>query len=555
MAENKKPMSFCFRFTLVLFFAWSLPALALMGETNSGGCLQWRGMHSLNGRQGNATGVEINVENTHGCESRRFEVKLTSLTFGRAAATLLPTAYSRPGIQRLRWMLVPGVYNVRVRDGQSILLNRTFQVARSGTITYGWNDPLGPKVEPAILWEKGISVWGAYTYEPLLDTPTNTGNFNQLPNQVATVELRPSLKASGKDWKATLRPRVIGTRKVIPSTGTLARTDLKAKVIVSEAFGTYDATETLSLSYGLQNFQWGPAESASPSNFIFHDNVQAKDSLFETRGKHLLRVNYTPLAHLSEVLLVEPSTNGEQEFEYNEKYSRKVLLKSEYSWAGGSSYAGLVLGWRENFGKSLGEYASTEVLAGLDVYLDANHHQGNLAYYPTSIPTGPTSQVTLLTQSRRENPQFSHFLAAGGRYSFGSGNEARLEGIYQSSGYSPEEFLSAWNALIPSSGRQLLLLPTNTQIANQNGLEFPGRRYAYLSFRFPDVLGVQELTIYLRSLWSLQDHSNASYLSAEKSIGEHGNVFGNINVNSGNPATELRGLMRYSGTIGYRQTW
>ncbi|MGZ3695991.1 MAG: hypothetical protein ACXWQO_18110, partial [Bdellovibrionota bacterium] len=291
------------------------------------------------------------------------------------------------------------------------------------------------------------------------------------------------------------------------------------------------------------------------SNFIFHDKVLAKDQLFETRGKHLLRVNYTPLPQWSEVLLVEPTTNGEDEFEYGEKYSRKVLLKSEYSWAGGSSYAGLILGWRERFGKSLGEYASTEVLSGLDVYIDGHHHQQDLAYYPTSVPTGPATHVTLLAQSHREDPRFSHFLVAGARYSFGSGNEARLEGIYQSSGYSPEEILATWNALTLSSGRQLLLLPTNTQIASQNGLDFPGRRYAYLSFRFPDVLSVQDLTIYLRSLWSLQDHSNASYLSAEKSIGEHGTVFGNININSGSPATELRGLIRYSATAGYRQTW
>ncbi|MGZ3711653.1 MAG: hypothetical protein ACXVBE_07845, partial [Bdellovibrionota bacterium] len=158
-------MSFLFRSTLILFFACSLPALALTGERNSSGCMQWRGLHALSERNGIATAVEMSLENAHGCESRKFEVKLTSLAFGRAAATILPNAYGRPGIRKLRWMLVPGVYNVHVRDERGVLVNRTFQVARSGAISYGWNDPAGPKLEPAVLWEKGISAWGALTYE------------------------------------------------------------------------------------------------------------------------------------------------------------------------------------------------------------------------------------------------------------------------------------------------------------------------------------------------------------------------------------------------------
>jgi hypothetical protein len=306
------------------------------------------------------------------------------------------------------------------------------------------------------------------------------------------------------------------------------------------------------MTYGLQSYQWGPAEAGSPSNRIFRETVRAQDVLYELKGHHLLRANFTPTQNWSEVALFEITDNGQAELEAEERFARKALLKSELSWGGGANYAGVVLGARERRGAWVGEYGSVEIVDGLSAYIDTSHEQGSLAWYPIVESSGAP---TVLSQSKRDDAHINTFAVTGVRYAFESGSDLRAEWVFQEAGYTTDEVTRAWDAMTSSDPPQAVLAPLNAARWARNGLEFPGRHYALLSYRLPDAFNTKDWTLYFRALLSMQDWSSASYISSENAIGTNGTLFGSLSATAGRVDSELRGLVGTAITLGYRYAW
>jgi hypothetical protein len=387
--------------------------------------------------------------------------------------------------------------------------------------------------------EASLTLWTAAGYHDPVDSAVNPGNaVYRLPQWLGAAEARTDVRLAWRAATLVARPKLVLSADYASTVGGAAsRSDSSATVLWPEVFATWAAADRLAVTYGLQNFQWGPAEAAGPSNRIFRDTVQAKDVLYDVKGHHLLRVNLTPERDWTEVLLLEITGNGDPEFEAGEPFSHKALLKSELAWNGSADYAGFVVGWREGTGAWLGEYLSIGLTGGLSAYLDASHQQGSLAWYPDQG----------FSQSRKSESRIYTFSVAGLRYAFENGNDLRVEWVYQEAGYSADEIAEAWGILRES--------PQAPATARHAGLEFPGRQYAFASFRVPDLLGVKNWQAYARCLVSLQDGSLAAYLSTEAAVGGAGTAFAGIMATSGNEASELRGALGTAITIGYRHAW
>ena len=384
-----------------------------------------------------------------------------------------------------------------------------------------------------------VTLWGAGSYRDPVDSAVNPNNtVFRLPQWLGTLEGRSEVRLTGEQVTVVVRPKlVLSADATTAAAGAASRSATSSEVIWTEAFATYTPFDAVAVTYGLQNFQWGPAEAAGPSNRIFRDTIQAKEVLYDVRGHHLLRLNVTPHRDWTEVFLLELSGNGEPAFEAGESFAHQALLKSEYVWNGGADYGGLVVGWREHAGGWLGEYLSVGLTDGLSGYLDASHQQGSLAWYPDRG----------FSQSRASESRIYTFLVAGLRYAFESGNDARLEWVFQEAGYSAAEVGDAWDTLRSS--------PQALGYAQQSGLEFPGRQYLHASLRVPDAFRVKDWTLYARCLVSLQDGSVAAYGSTEAAVGGAGTVFAGIRITAGSAASELRGAVRTAITIGYRHAW
>jgi hypothetical protein len=387
--------------------------------------------------------------------------------------------------------------------------------------------------------EASLTVWAAAGHRVPVDSSLNPENaVLRLPQWLGTVETRTDVRLTWRAATLVARPKLVLSADYTDAVGEAAsRTDTSATVVWPELFATYAAADRLAVTYGLQNFQWGPAEAAGPSNRIFRDTVQAKDVLYDVKGRHLLRVNLTPERDWTEVLLLEITGNGDPEFEAGEPFSHKALLKSELAWNGSADYAGFVVGWREGTGAWLGEYLSVGLTGGLSAYLDASHQQGSLAWYPDRG----------FAQSRKSDSRIYTFSVAGLRYAFENGNDLRVEWVYQEAGYSADETAAAWSILRDS--------PQAAATLQHSGLEFPGRQYAFASFRVPDLLAVKNWQVYARCLVSLQDGSLAAYLSTEAAVGSAGTAFAGVMMTGGSDASELRGALGTAITIGYRHAW
>ncbi len=403
-----------------------------------------------------------------------------------------------------------------------------------------------------VSFEPNTAVWGAVTLRDVVEAPLNPGNLLvAAPRESEDVEVRPDWRLAGNGWKLTARPRAYLTRDVIHTSASSYSQNL-ALLRWSEAFGTWNASDTLAFDYGLQNFQWGPAESASPSNRLFRDTVQVKDSLYLVRGEHLVRATFAPSGSWSEVLLLEPTGNGEAEPEANTPWSLKAALKSEFNWAGGADFAGLVGGWRDGEGWYAGEYLNVEVQDGLYAYADAEEQKGNLAWYPVS---NPASGLTGFAQSRRFDTRLSPFVVSGLRYAFENGNDWRIEEIHHDAGYTTEELgraLAAYGSRVPA---QLFALSAQSSAIRYAGLDFPSRDYLYSSIRFPNVLGVRDWNVYGRGLYSLQDHSFEAFASSDNRVGDNGTILSGVSATFGTAGSELKGVVDLGVTVAYRHAW
>ncbi len=402
------------------------------------------------------------------------------------------------------------------------------------------------------VFEPSTAAWGIFSERDVQEGSLNPRNsVARTPHQFASLELRPNWSLGNGTFKFTARPRFILEHQSVNASGTSSRyTD--AFLRWSEGFASWNATEAFSFAYGMQNFQWGPAESAGPSNRIFRDTVQVKDSFYVVNGKHLLRASYAPSNSFSEVLLLELSGNGDPEPEPYERHAKKALLKSELSWNGGSNYAGLVLGWRDRNGTWLGEYLSIEPLEGLSLYTDLSHQAGSLAYDPTQLAGG---RYTVFSQSRRGENRLYTFAVTGARYAFENGNDWRVEYLFQEAGYSPAQTGEARAALLSADPLQLVFLSPKAGAAARNGLDFPGRHYLYSSTRFPNSFGYRDCTLLARVLRSLQDSSTSLLASSESSVGDNGTFIVSLAASLGQEAGELKGAVDMGGTLAYRHAW
>ena len=112
-----------------------------------------------------------------------------------------------------------------------------------------------------------------------------------------------------------------------------ARTRHDVSANWTELYPTTGRTTSLQFTYGLQNYQWGPAELLSPSNRLFHEVGVFRDPLYYVRGRISLRLNVSVGKEWSLVALAELGTTASTDFIAGEPFRRQAQAKFEYAAA------------------------------------------------------------------------------------------------------------------------------------------------------------------------------------------------------------------------------
>lgn len=400
-----------------------------------------------------------------------------------------------------------------------------------------------------------------YTYGTLLQTvndsaanPDNT--VLQLDTQAGGIDLRPDLRAFSGPLKIIGRPQL----KMLASKAKIADRDRtehpKSSGRWIESYGVLTASDKVQVSYGLQNYQWGAAESLNPSNRIFHENVESKGLLYAVEGRHLGRVNISWTKRLNTVLMSEiEKSKDTSTFRAEETFQTRALMKHELNWNNGADYVGLVYGSPETGNGWFGEYFNLTLTDGLAFYADASHQKSSEAWYPVFEKSAQAAaiQVVQLRQAKLNDTKMHTLAVSGLRYSFEGGSDLRFEFIYNSAGWTKEENKRAVKALDLSSPLQVADYPLNLQRILKPGLEYRGQRFSLLSLRVPDVWDIKDFVLYARTLRSMSDNSATYYGSAEYGFGSASTLILSAYSSQGSPESDLRGVVSSALTAGVRQ--
>lgn len=348
---------------------------------------------------------------------------------------------------------------------------------------------------------------------------TNPNNqFYQLPERSVLIEFRPEIQGSYKRYKLVLRPRasllddfrnVPPLNPAPPGYQSPKDQDITSEAYLNEAYIAGTPSGKWQYVFGLQNFQWGPAELASPSNPIFRDLGLSKTYFFETRGKGILRANYSPSGQTTIIAMGEAFDNGEKRNASDPKFRKKALIKAEIADKSQTNYIGAVISSSEDDKPIYGSYAHYEVSPGFTIYYDMQARKSSRIWQPVASQLGVT-----FAQSLTEDEKLSTAALAGFRYTTEGNIDYRVESFYEG---------SAWTKAQRDLGRAVLgLAPTadNAAIYLNPGSFFSGQKFVYLSARIPDFGWKDSLTLSLRDLYSATDQTQKIQVSLDTFFGD-----------------------------------
>lgn len=412
---------------------------------------------------------------------------------------------------------------------------------------------------------QGSLVWQNYGTSNLLNNknPQNPDNSVALiPNTAFDSRMLPDFQFRAKTFKLIFRP-IISERWSQTRVESLSTSSkIKADAYINEAYAQWNASDSFLFAFGLQNFQWGPTESISPTNKIFRDSILSKDVFYESKGKYLSRANLSLGKNFNFILLSNVDQAPRHDtYRSEEVFETSVLAKAEANWNGGANYFGLAGGAFESGNPWFGEYFNLDIkfIDGLSIFGDVSHEKQPLSWYPVrrSIPGGPTTAYDLVTfeQSERDNNNFKTLAVGGLRYAFENGSDLRFEYIFNQLGYTNEQREDAYYGIDPTVTTQSPYLLVNSSRFFYPGIGLPGQKYGYASVRVPDFFTLNDLLFYGRFLNSLTDHSSYMLFAFEYTIGDAGTFIFSQAGSSGGEHSELQGLVTNSTTLGYKHVW
>ena len=402
------------------------------------------------------------------------------------------------------------------------------------------------------------------------DHPLNPDNrAARLPHLAFASEIRPQFKLVTPQAISLLaRPRIQMEVEQVTAENKQQPMKGSARSKLNEAFVQWTLSDSLTFTYGKQNYSWGATESLTPSNRLFHETALARNILYELSGKNLARFNLSAGKRLSLVLIseYEETDAGDAGFVAEDKFEAKAMAKAEVNWNSGTDFFGIVGGASSGGRPWAGEYLSWTLpfVAGFSVYADASHERGANVWYPSvntvNSPQLGKQKLKVFEKTKLDDNRIYTLGVAGVRYDFEDGATVRFEYIKNDTGYSHEQTAALYEAFSPRELQRNAfvapdLISTNYSRLAARGTELPGQRYAYASCSWPRAFKNADLTLFVRSLYSLTDKSSSSYASGEYAIGDAGTTFYAATVNAGDENTELRGLSSTTHVAGYRHSW
>ncbi len=337
-----------------------------------------------------------------------------------------------------------------------------------------------------------------------VDSDVNPGNALNLPRYQAEIDIRPDLRLIFRRLELQVKPRLELRWQRWEEGSRRDDSDMEADAYVHEWLVRYRLAEQLFASYGRENLQWGPSYLLSPSNPFNPFNGQNNPRI-EVPGLDYARVVWIPSAAWT-VSVIANTTEGrlKQWRDFQPTYA----VKLDYSTQ--NKYLSVIPSYREDGVFRLGYFAGWTVSEALLLHLEGG------------IPEHIDGTAILL----------------GGSYTFALGPTIVAEFLHDGSGCSHEPIVQCF---ISGAGTAA---PTSDLI-----------RQNYLLLQYNHTRIQDRLNLTLRWIHNLDDSSNRLIGIVEYELGDHMQVFGIGNVNTGGKQAEFGSLVDYYVMAGMSYTF
>jgi hypothetical protein len=393
----------------------------------------------------------------------------------------------------------------------------------------------------------------------------NPNNVARVPTWTLLSQVRPDAKVEfGRRLTLVARPRISYSyaeidSSALPFPGSPRERKQQGELTRrwQEAFGTLMASEALSVTYGVQNYQWGSGESFSPTNPLYPEPQFDRGLYSEFEGQEMLRMNLSAGQWGSLVLLGKPAQNDAPDDE-----GSLVVAKAELAFNNGSDSVGLVGAGGERRLPGFGELFSYNLTDAILVFGEAFHTkqgqgleiQESTVALPNPAPApgvpSPSTRVRTLTRKGRED-DLRTTATAGFRYGFSDGSEFRVEGLFNESGLTRSQLRDTYATLRDATPVALQNVGELLAVSQR----FLAREAVFGSVRVIDLPPARSLTFYARATVFPQDASYVALASMEFAWKDDTTLFGTFLHADHRKDTFAMNFAREAGTAGVKVTW
>lgn len=388
-------------------------------------------------------------------------------------------------------------------------------------------------------WNHRLNWYNRVMNQGPVDSDYNPKNeVGRIPDTTFETDLRPTFNWELDNHRFKLDPRVITQVTQVEYRDEKHQSD-KTEAFLNEAYYQTNIGDH-QLAFGIQNYQWGPAEMLSPTNPMFRFQFAQRSLFFQQRGRNIARWNWQMGPDWNLVSMVELTKNGSALPKEDQKFHQNGVMKLERALGVSSDYLGVVAGitpYQENF---VGEYFAMNFTDEFSVYFDARHQKGSKNFYPQD-------NAFLEFNEREKNRGVKTLANMGIRHE--ARVDVRLEYIYNGVGLNDSDWDKA-RASLTTLGP---FTRENFKRFFRGGRDDLQRQhYGYASMRIPDIGGKNEYTFFLRHFQSLADNSSSSQIQMDRITGESFNVYFEASYYNGSKTSEFGSLLKHEVSAGFR---
>ena len=360
-------------------------------------------------------------------------------------------------------------------------------------------------VSAAVLWEAidfRLASLNFCQFQQLAESDLNRSNHFQISRQEIASFLRPDFLATFPNLMLSFKPRLELQHNHWDDGPKKGQSETDADIFVHEYAIRLPVSESVLLSYGREDLQWGPAFLLSPSNPFFSYNGRNQPKR-EVAGAEFAKLIWSPNLQWSGSLIINTDQGRKKLLtDFNQTYAAKLDYLAD------KAYFSLISSYQEHTESTrLGGFLSWNVSDSTIIY-----GEGSFSDEEVEILTG-----------------CSYTVRAGGTFS--------AEYFYNGSGESHGSLAPKLVTLDEDEARETLF------------------RQHYVLLQYYDHDPLLTWNILLRETINLDDKSFSLLAHGEYNIGDHSQLFATGTINQGDRESELAGIIDSSFMIGVEITY